>query len=108
MGTCLNAAARGVRERPLHGQALLGHAATRAEARVFIRASIMRVGVGVRVGPAESCGKSRQTLLGLSQVRRLLAVMYAERGGAIRIISARPATLQDHDSASRGVPFCSG
>src|ERR1039457_3172961 len=95
MGTCLNAAARVVCERPLHGQALLGHAATRAEARGFIRSSIMRVGVGVRVGPAESCGKSRQTLLGLSQVRRLLAVMYTERGGAIRIVSARPATRRE-------------
>jgi uncharacterized protein len=37
-------------------------------------------------------GEERFVLLGLSQVRRLLAVMYAERGGVIRIVSARPAT----------------
>jgi uncharacterized DUF497 family protein len=37
----------------------------------------------------------RRSPLGLSQIRRLLAVMYAERGGAIRIISARPATRRE-------------
>src|ERR1017187_1930011 len=32
-----------------------------SKARVFRRASIMKVGAGIRVGSAESCGKSRQT-----------------------------------------------
>jgi uncharacterized DUF497 family protein len=47
---------------------------------------------GIVADPRHSSGEERLVLLGLSQVRRLLAVMYAERGGAIRIISARPAT----------------
>ena len=45
--------------------------------------------------PGHSSGEERFVLLGLSQVRRLLAVMYAERGGAIRIVSARPATRRE-------------
>ena len=47
---------------------------------------------GIVADPRHSSGEERFVLLGLSQVRRLLAVMYAERGGVIRIISARPAT----------------
>ena len=47
---------------------------------------------GIVADPRHSSGEERSVLLGLSQVRRLLAVMYAERGGVIRIISARPAT----------------
>ena len=100
---------------------------------------IMRVGVGVRVGSAKGCGKSRQAqsivrgggdrlrrsigsnccrsasfnhstveqrlvLLGISRERRLLAVMYVERAGAVRIISARPATRpgsKDYEEITR-------
>ena len=39
-----------------------------------------------------SMEEERFVLLGLSRGRRLLAVMFAERGEAIRLISARPAT----------------
>jgi uncharacterized DUF497 family protein len=42
--------------------------------------------------PRHSFGEERFVLLGLSQKRQLLAVMFVERGAAIRIISARPAT----------------
>ena len=87
----------------------------------------MKVGVGVRVGPAKSRRKPGQTyslvrgrcdglrrsvgsyygrsasfgeeerlvLLGLSQSKHLLAVMYVDRGEAIRIISARRATRRE-------------
>ncbi|MGO9274035.1 MAG: BrnT family toxin [Terriglobia bacterium] len=38
-----------------------------------------------------SVDEERFVLLGLSRRQRLLAVMFAERGEAIRVISARPA-----------------
>jgi hypothetical protein len=47
---------------------------------------------GIVTDPRHSSGEERFALLGLSQERRLLTVMYVERGGAVRIISARPAT----------------
>lgn len=39
--------------------------------------------------PRHSSGEERFVLLGFSQRRRMLAVMYVDRGAAIRIISAR-------------------
>jgi uncharacterized DUF497 family protein len=42
--------------------------------------------------PRHSSEEDRFVLLGLSQARRLLAVMYVDRGKAIRVISARRAT----------------
>ena len=36
---------------------------------------------GIVADPRHSSGEERFVLIGLSQVRRLLAVMYAERGG---------------------------
>ena len=45
--------------------------------------------------PRHSFGEERFALLGLSRDRRLLAVMYVERGGVVRIISARPATRHE-------------
>lgn len=42
--------------------------------------------------PRHSSEEERLVLLGLSQDHHLLAVMYVERGEAIRIISARRAT----------------
>jgi uncharacterized DUF497 family protein len=54
---------------------------------------------GIVADPRHSSGEQRFVLIGLSRVRRLLAVMYAERGGgAIRIISARPATRRERRS----------
>ena len=45
-----------------------------------------------------SSDEERFVLLGLSQKRGLLAVMYVERGQAIRITSARPATRRERRS----------
>jgi len=45
--------------------------------------------------PRHSSEEERFVLLGLSKDRRLLAVMYVERGFAVRIISARPATRRE-------------
>jgi uncharacterized DUF497 family protein len=45
--------------------------------------------------PRHSSEEERFVLLGLSRDQRLLAVMYVERGEAIRIISARPATRRE-------------
>jgi uncharacterized protein len=45
--------------------------------------------------PRHSFREQRFVLLGLSQSRHLLAVMYADRGDAIRIISARRATRRE-------------
>jgi uncharacterized DUF497 family protein len=42
--------------------------------------------------PRHSADEERLVLLGVSRDRRLLAVMFVDRGKAIRIISARRAT----------------
>jgi len=48
--------------------------------------------------PRHSSEEQRFVLLGLSKGRRLLAVMHADRGAAIRIISARRATPRERRS----------
>jgi hypothetical protein len=45
--------------------------------------------------PRHSMEEERFVLLGLSRGRRFLAVMFAERGEAVRLISARRATLRE-------------
>jgi uncharacterized DUF497 family protein len=45
--------------------------------------------------PRHSAEEDRFVLLGLSRERRLLAVMFVDRGETIRIISARPATRRE-------------
>ena len=45
--------------------------------------------------PRHSLREERFALLGLSQDRRLLAVMYADRAYSVRIISARRATRRE-------------
>jgi uncharacterized DUF497 family protein len=45
--------------------------------------------------PRHSILEQRYALLGLSSRRRLLAVMFVERGHTIRIISARRATKRE-------------
>ena len=45
--------------------------------------------------PRHSSEEERFVLLGLSETGRLIAVMYVERGEAIRIISARRATHRE-------------
>jgi uncharacterized DUF497 family protein len=47
------------------------------------------------VDPRHSWDEQRFVLLGLSQRGRLLAVMFVDRGKAIRIISAREATRRE-------------
>ena len=42
--------------------------------------------------PRHSEEEERLVLFGVSHLRRLLAVMFVERAGAIRLISARPVT----------------
>lgn len=48
--------------------------------------------------PRHSSAEERFALLGLSEARHLLAVMYADRDGVIRIISARRATRRERKS----------
>jgi hypothetical protein len=45
--------------------------------------------------PRHSIGEVRFVLLGFSKVGRLLAVMFADRGERVRIISARLATRRE-------------
>jgi uncharacterized DUF497 family protein len=45
--------------------------------------------------PRHSSDEERFVLLGVSRHQRLLAVMFAERGEAIRVISSRRATRQE-------------
>jgi uncharacterized DUF497 family protein len=48
--------------------------------------------------PRHSQDEERLVLLGLSQRRRLLVVMFTERGETIRLISAREATRRERRS----------
>jgi len=52
--------------------------------------------------PRHSDGEQRYVLLGHSQRQRLVAVMFTERGEAIRIISARPARRQERRDYEKG------
>jgi len=52
--------------------------------------------------PRHSFGEERFALMGLSERRRLLALMYADRGGVIRIISARRATRREQRDYEEG------
>ena len=45
--------------------------------------------------PVHSVNEERQIILGLSHRRRLLVVIFTERGDTIRVISARPATKRE-------------
>ena len=54
--------------------------------------------------PRHSVAEKRLVLLGHSHRQRLLAIMFAERGDTIRVISARLATRQeqrDYEEGSR-------
>ena len=54
--------------------------------------------------PRHSAGEERLALLGISEERRLLSVMYVDRADAIRIISARIATRherRDYEEATQ-------
>jgi uncharacterized DUF497 family protein len=54
--------------------------------------------------PRHSVDEERFVLLGSSRRQRLLAVMFAERGQAIRIISARRATRRERRDYEQGAP----
>src|ERR1051326_2590610 len=68
------------------------------EARSFLRGGrhgLRRSPRACRRGPAPLFGRERFVLLGFSRDKRLLAVMFADRGDSIRIISARLATRRE-------------
>jgi len=50
--------------------------------------------------PDHSEAEDRYVLLGMSFIGRLLAIVHTERGGNIRIISARPATRREAEAYS--------
>ncbi|MGH7346767.1 MAG: BrnT family toxin [Candidatus Rokuibacteriota bacterium] len=52
--------------------------------------------------PRHSGGEERFVLLGQSDRRRLLVVMFTERGGAIRLISGRRATPRERRRYEEG------
>jgi uncharacterized DUF497 family protein len=52
--------------------------------------------------PRHSVGEERLVLLGHSHRQRVLAVMFTERGEAVRLISARAATRQEHRAYDEG------
>lgn len=47
---------------------------------------------GIRTDPDHSFGEVREIIVGHSEAGRLLLVSFTQRGEAIRIINARPAT----------------
>jgi len=54
--------------------------------------------------PRHSVDEERFVLLGFSRRQRLLAVMFAERAQAIRVISARRATPRERRDYEQGAP----
>ena len=52
--------------------------------------------------PRHSRGEQRYVLLGHSRRQRLVAVMFTERGEAVRIISERRATRQERKDYEEG------
>jgi len=54
--------------------------------------------------PRHSVDEERFVLLGFSRRQRLLAIMFAERAQAIRIISARRATPRERRDYEQGPP----
>ena len=52
--------------------------------------------------PRHTDAEQRFVLLGYSQAERLVTVMFTDRGEAIRIISARPATRQERRDYEKG------
>lgn len=54
--------------------------------------------------PRHSVDEERFVLLGLSERQRLVAVMFAERGEAIRVISARRAIRRERRDYEQRAP----
>lgn len=53
--------------------------------------------------PRHSMDEERFVLLGLSEAHHLLAVMFTDRGEAIRIISARKATRRERQRYEKNI-----
>ena len=53
---------------------------------------------GIVSDPRHSAEEERYVLLGLSRERRLVAVMFTERGEGVRLISARRATRRERNA----------
>ena len=73
-------------------------AANRAKHKVSFEEAVTAFGdpLGrITNDPRHSEDEQRYVLLGLSERQRLLAVMFTERGEAIRLISARKATRRE-------------
>jgi len=65
--------------------------------------SVFGDGLGrITTDPRHSADEERYVLLGVSCQQRLLAVMFAERGKAIRLISARRATPRERRDYEKG------
>jgi uncharacterized DUF497 family protein len=80
-------------------------AANRAKHRVTFEeaATVFRDPLGGIVDdPRHSQGEERFVLLGQSDRRRLLVVMFTERGEAIHLISARKATRRERREYEEG------
>jgi uncharacterized protein len=56
----------------------------------------------IATDPRHSLDEERYVLLGVSRRRRLLAVMFTDRGEAIRLISARRATPRERRDYEQG------
>ena len=52
--------------------------------------------------PDHAIGERRWLTFGLSQIGRVLLVVYTERGHSIRIISARKATRHERETYANG------
>ena len=52
--------------------------------------------------PDHSVEEERSLLIGTSRPGRLLVVAFTERGGAVRLISARPATRRERSFYEEG------
>ena len=59
----------------------------------------------IMADPRHSTEEERLVLLGFSQSKHLLTVMYVDRGEAIRIISARRATRRERRTYEEGVTY---
>ncbi len=80
-------------------------AANRAKHKVTFdeAASVFRDPLGRIIDdPRHSEGEKRFVLLGQSEKRRLLVVMFTERGEAIHLISARRATRRERREYEEG------
>jgi uncharacterized DUF497 family protein len=53
---------------------------------------------GIVDDPRHSIGEKRLVLIGISELNKLIAVMFTQRGDSVRLISARPVTRAERRS----------